>query len=241
MTRHTPDWERIEAEYRANVLSIREIARKHSISDRAIRNHAAAGKWERDLRKQIDVAVRTELVRADIRRKTGSESPTEAEVVQESVATQTTIVQTHRIDIGKARVLLEEAIQDLTGFVRDREQLEATIHEITVDDRDVQRRNRLLRAVSLPVQMVAIKDATHALRNLVGLERQAFGLGDSDTPTPPASDEVVHPTPEALAAFHAKWGQGRMTTGTRMGEEALEQFRLAQQRHNERTSSPDSQ
>ena len=36
------DWERVEAQFRAGQLSVREIARQHGISDKAIRKKAEA-------------------------------------------------------------------------------------------------------------------------------------------------------------------------------------------------------
>ena len=40
--RASVDWEGIESAYRAGVLSIREIAKLHGITDKAIRNKAKA-------------------------------------------------------------------------------------------------------------------------------------------------------------------------------------------------------
>lgn len=38
----TPDWEAIETAYRAGMMSLREIAAQHGISEGAIRNHFIA-------------------------------------------------------------------------------------------------------------------------------------------------------------------------------------------------------
>lgn len=48
-----PDWERIGAEYRAGVKSIREIARAHGISETAIRKRAKKEGWKRDLTNEV--------------------------------------------------------------------------------------------------------------------------------------------------------------------------------------------
>ncbi|MDE1971093.1 MAG: hypothetical protein KGI50_06000 [Patescibacteria group bacterium] len=42
-----PDWERIEADYRAGVLSVREIAEPYSISHQAIAKRAKTKKASR--------------------------------------------------------------------------------------------------------------------------------------------------------------------------------------------------
>lgn len=49
----TPDWERIEADYRAGVLSLREIAAANGITEGAIRKRAKRDGWTRDLGAKI--------------------------------------------------------------------------------------------------------------------------------------------------------------------------------------------
>jgi len=43
----SPDWERIEAGYRAGVMSLRELATLHGITEGAIRKRAKRDEWER--------------------------------------------------------------------------------------------------------------------------------------------------------------------------------------------------
>lgn len=49
----TPDWERIEADYRAGLLSVREIAASQGITHGAINKRAKRDGWERDLAAKI--------------------------------------------------------------------------------------------------------------------------------------------------------------------------------------------
>lgn len=64
-----PDWERIEADYRAGVLSLREIAAKNAITEGAIRKRAKKLSWSRNLtaliRAKADELVRSDAVRSD--------------------------------------------------------------------------------------------------------------------------------------------------------------------------------
>ena len=48
-----PDWERIEADYRAGLLSVREIAASQGITHGAINKRAKRDGWERDLSAKI--------------------------------------------------------------------------------------------------------------------------------------------------------------------------------------------
>jgi hypothetical protein len=48
-------WERFEAEYRADILSLREIAALHpGVSHTSIARKAMASGWKKDLRARID-------------------------------------------------------------------------------------------------------------------------------------------------------------------------------------------
>lgn len=60
--RKPPDWEAIEREYRAGSLSVREIARTHEITHRAILKRAESEGWERDLTEKVQKAVRHRMV-----------------------------------------------------------------------------------------------------------------------------------------------------------------------------------
>ncbi|PHM72271.1 phage protein [Xenorhabdus sp. KJ12.1] len=44
-----PDWEAIESAYRAGLLSLREIASQHGISEGAIRKRANRDEWDKRL------------------------------------------------------------------------------------------------------------------------------------------------------------------------------------------------
>jgi len=68
-SRSKADWEAIEREYRAGQLSIREIGRKHGVSDTAVRKEAKARGWVRG----EAAPVRTEGSRANRSEPTGGE------------------------------------------------------------------------------------------------------------------------------------------------------------------------
>lgn len=105
------DWERIEAEYRAGQLSLREIARAHGITEGAIRKKAKAGGWDRDLADKVRKQVSEKLVRSD-----GTQSGThpqrartDREIVEAASLRGLEVVTSHRADIqqlhGLKRVL----------------------------------------------------------------------------------------------------------------------------------------
>ncbi|MEP9376188.1 hypothetical protein ABLE91_05700 [Aquabacter sp. CN5-332] len=94
------DWEAIEREYRAGQLSIREIAKKHGISDTAIRKEAKARGWERALADKVQKAVREKLVRSDGSQSGSQEQrANDKEIIEGAAVRGFEVVQSHRRDI----------------------------------------------------------------------------------------------------------------------------------------------
>ena len=65
------DWERIESDYRAGQLSLREIAGIHGLTEGAVRKRAKRDEWIRDLaakvRARSEELVRKQAVRSEVR------------------------------------------------------------------------------------------------------------------------------------------------------------------------------
>ena len=94
------DWESIERQYRAGVLSIREIGKAHDVSDTAIRKKAKTADWQRDLSAKVAEKVRSDLVRSEVRT---ANPQTEREIVEEAAATVVHVVRSHRTRITRSR------------------------------------------------------------------------------------------------------------------------------------------
>lgn len=210
------DWEAIERDYRAGVLSVRELAKQHGISEAYIRKKAKASGWERDLTAKVQEAVRTELVRAEVRSthaRTEEGVRTEAEIVQTAAAEIAGIVRSHRVGILAGRQLAALLFGQLQNAAEDREAIEEAIMEETADadnrelPKNVQegariKRAAMLRAVSLPAHAQTLKDLSTVLKNLIPLERQAFNV---DAHKPEGEDSKEAPVLESMVtAFAAK-------------------------------------
>ncbi len=109
-----PDWERIEVEFRAGVLSLREIALANGISHVAVAKRAKKAGWERDLQAKIqakaDALVNKRAVTAEVNNK---KAATEREVVEANAAQIARIRGEHRSDIGRARTLALNLLGEL--------------------------------------------------------------------------------------------------------------------------------
>ena len=62
MGRRKVDWSEVEPLYRADVLSVAEIARQFKITDAAIRYHAKQHQWRRDLGAKVRAKTKEKLI-----------------------------------------------------------------------------------------------------------------------------------------------------------------------------------
>lgn len=196
------DWESIERQYRAGVLSIREIGKAHEVSDTAIRKKAKAADWQRDLSAKVAEKVRSDLVRSEVRT---ANPQTEREIVEEAAATVVHVVRSHRTRIKNGSALVELLTGQLLDAASNREELEESIEAECKGDMDGRRRNAMLRAVSLASHSTIAVNLANATKTWVGLERQAFGLDDQGGNEPPQSQDQVE---DELAALVGKARNG---------------------------------
>lgn len=196
------DWESIERQYRAGVLSIRGIAEAHDVSDTAIRKKAKVGDWQRDLSAKVAEKVRSDLVRSAVRT---ANPQTEREIVEEAAATVVHVVRSHRTRIKNGSALVELLTGQLLDAASNRDELEEDIAAECKGDIDSRRRNAMLRAVSLASHSTIAVNLANATKTWVGLERQAFGLDDQGGNEPPQSQDQVE---DELAALVGKASNG---------------------------------
>ena len=173
------DWESIERDYRAGVLSIREVAKIHSVSDTAIRKKAKAERWERDLTERVNEKVRTELVRGEVRT---ADPRTEREIVEVAAATVVQVVRGHRGRIKQGNELVELLTKQLIDVAGRREEFETAIEIVCAEDKTTERMARLMKAVSLGTHASIAVNLANATKVWVGLERQAFNIAETVDP-----------------------------------------------------------
>jgi len=197
----TRDWERIEVQYRANTLSLREIASEHGITEGAIRKKAKAEGWERDLSGKVkakaDALVRKEQVRSEVR---AGSAETEKQVVEVEAQVQARIRISHRQDIQRNRNLLRKLVDELEHQT-DNAELLAKLGEIMYDpdEKGKDRLNEIYHAViSLPERTKTMKALAETLKILIGLEREAFGIAAQEQAADPLASLLQQVSRSAL-------------------------------------------
>lgn len=186
------DWESIERDYRAGVLSIREIAKMHGISDGAIRKKAKENKWLRDLTSKVNAKVRSDLVRTEVRT---TDAQTERVIVEVAAAQVVQIVREHRASIKRMNALALSLLEELDEQTINRD-LYADLGEMlrSEDDKGQDKRNDLYnKIISSANRVDSMKKLAETLRILIGLERQAFNISivEDDLGEKPATSQDV--------------------------------------------------
>lgn len=119
-----PDWEKIELEYRAGVLSIREIAGNHGVTDGAIRNRAKKQDWVRDIADKVKAKAESIVRDKELRTKLRTESKlSECVIIEESANIVASVQLTHRTDIRKLKEVKDRLASELETIPVDSENL----------------------------------------------------------------------------------------------------------------------
>ena len=180
--RKVVDWEALELQYRAGIRSLKDIGREFNVSDAAIVKRAKRDGWERDLKAKIqakaDAKVSASLVSAEVRARTKVAERIVVEANAEAVAN---VRLAQRVDIQRGRKLVLKLLTELeeqTDQVPELQELGEIMRR--EDDKGQDKLNDIYRAViSLPERTKTMKALAEALRILVSLEREAFGIGST--------------------------------------------------------------
>lgn len=196
-----PDWEAIETAYRAGVMSLREIASQHGISEGAIRKRAKRDDWSRDLNAKVKERADDLVRKAEVRKQVRSETVLSERVLIEATAEViATVRMEHRGDIRRARTLANALFDELEAECADVESLRKLgALMLDPDDNGRDRLNELYHAIiSMPERVKSMKALSETLKNLIGLERQAYSMDEGE------KDKVV----DALSDLMDSLSQG---------------------------------
>lgn len=180
----TPDWEAIESAYRAGVLSLREIASQHGISEGAIRKRAKRDDWSRDISAKVKERADDLVRKAEVRKQVRAESALSERVLIESTAEAIANVRMeHRGDIRRARELANLLFEELSVDCTDIEMMKK-LGEFMFKPDEKTGRDKLneiyQKTISLPSRVKSMKDLSDTLKTLIGLEREAYSIKEDE-------------------------------------------------------------
>ena len=223
-----PDWEKIEADYRAGIKTLRQIAGEHGVTHGAINKRAKRDGWSRDLSAKIAAKADELVSKSAVSTPVSSEARiAERELIDANAQAIVSVRLSHRRDIQRSRSITMRLLEELElQSGRENAELLEQLGELMrrEDDRGQDKLNDLYqKIISLPGRAKTMKDLGESLRVLVTLERQAFGLdnagpdGESQGgPTKQLTDaeravrlsRLMSGNPDALAVILQKLGGG---------------------------------
>ncbi len=176
-----PDWEAIESAYRAGVMSIREIASQYEITHQAISKRAKKEGWERDLKAKVKARAENLVAKREVASLVATEKAiSERQLIEANAEVIANVRMEHRGDIRRARELINNLFDELSAECADVPALRK-LGELmfSPDDNGRDKLNEIYHSIiSLPERVKSAKSLSETFKNLVGLERQAYGLDD---------------------------------------------------------------
>ena len=174
-----PDWEKIEADYRAGVKTLRQIAEENGISHVAVNKRAKRDGWERDLSKKIkakaDALVTKSAVTSSVTKAT------EQEVVTANAEMRAAVQLAHRRDIPKKRELVDRLFAELSDITDNGELIEQVSSALAANDWK-SLATSIQKVCSWPSRVKGVNDLVSAYKSLIAMERQAFNIDDRTNP-----------------------------------------------------------
>ena len=190
----TPDWEMIEQSYRTGLMSIREMAHLAGVTEGAIRKRAKSRGWERDVSAKItakaDALVRRQEVRTQVRTE---KAVSERVLIEANAQVIADVRMSHRGDIRRARSLTMTLLSELEATTIEND-LFAELGEMLrqPDQNGNDKLNDVYqKIIGLPSRVDSVKKLSEALKTLVGLEREAYGMQSGDTDLPKGQTGAV--------------------------------------------------
>jgi hypothetical protein len=193
-----PDWERIESDYRAGILSLREIAAPYEITEGAIRKRAKAKGWSRDLTAKIKARTE-ELVRKEAVRAEGTQPDhrvPEADIVEGNAQIAAAVDRRHKGTAKRGQALVDKLIAELeitTDNLEDFHKLGELLDQSGPNENGKwveDKLNKIYHAViSTGGRVDSLKKLAETFEKFAKFERTAYrledGEGGGDTPDTP--------------------------------------------------------
>jgi len=181
------DWERVELDYRAGILTQREIGTRAGCSHTAVQKRAKEMGWTRDLKSRIHAKADELVAKKEVAREVAkaTSATTETATVLVNGAAEAAIRIAHRGMLSNARAVAMQLLAEVMAsvdspdlFHRLYELLEHSDGGIT----DAERKkvgDAFALIADLPKRTKVFKDQMEALGKLIGMEREAFGLSNT--------------------------------------------------------------
>ena len=181
------DWESVERDYSAGLLSLREIAAKYGVSPSLITRKKNEGEWPKDLTSKIQAkadSIITGVNTGGVNTGVNSKKVSEKEIIEANAQAIVNIKLAHRGDIRKSKRIVNSLFDELELTTDNRELFEQLGELLRQESESGQDKLNDIykKCISMPQRIDGVKKLTDALKTMIGLEREAYDI--QSTPTP---------------------------------------------------------
>lgn len=185
------DWEEMEPEWRAGIISKKQLSKQYGVSRAAIDKHWSKLGIERDLTKQIQAEAKSKVARATV---TPGVTPltrvTEQQVVEANATVMANKQIEHRTSIPLRRALGDKLFAEIEGQTDGANLIEQLT--LALQQGDLDELAKIARKVaSLPTRIKGFADLVSSYKTLIALEREAFGIKGDEKPPGEEFTEIV--------------------------------------------------
>lgn len=182
------DLEALQKDYEVGILSLRELAAKHSMCPKngymQIKRHADKEGWVQDIGAKIQAKAEAKLAKLAVpEEKRQAPRLADSTIIEANAEAIVQVRLRHRRDIGGGVALTLKMMQELEHHTDNQELLEALGEAMYNPDPKTGRDklNEIYQAViSLPERIKSNKALSETIKNYIGLEREAYGLKTDD-------------------------------------------------------------
>ena len=189
------DWEAVEIDFRAGVLSFAEIGKLHGVSKGRISQVATARGWDRDLSAKIRAKAEAKLNAAALNAPLNADRAVlERQIIEANAERIAQVRGEHRGDIQRVRSLGLSLLAELEGQGASREDLDKLGELMANPDQDgkADKLNEIYhKVISTPSRIDSAKKVAETLKHAIGLEREAYGLDDKKSPGDAPGDITI--------------------------------------------------
>lgn len=188
--KNTSDWERIELDYRAGLLSVREIADAQGCSHTAINKRAKKEGWERDLKAKIKAKADALVSKREVSKSVSTERlETEKVIVEANAQVIADIRMAHRRDIKRSRTLCLSLLEEMEMQTNNLDLYQELGDLLRSEDKNGNDRMNDLyhKVISSSGRIDSMKKLSETLKVLIALEREAYSIAGEE---PTASDAM---------------------------------------------------
>lgn len=185
------DWTLVEKDYRAGLLSDRQIGEKYGVSHGSVQQQAKKRGWSRNLIGRSIAKAEEKLAREELATKLASETrvASEKELVDSTSDALVEVMRGHRSDASRLRRVVTALLEKVETIVKESELFEQ-IGDLCAapDEKGIDKINDLYRKViELPAQTDTTKKLAETMKILIELERKIFKIESGDDPVEAAA------------------------------------------------------